>query len=87
MILQSGQYELIMHPRLIDLVDKKWERFSRRIFFQRFLLTLVYMFIFLITTILEQSRTEIVRALCQKDIPRLNVLFDCRQKVKVMKWW
>jgi hypothetical protein len=89
LIVQSGQYELIMHPRLIDLVDKKWERFSRRIFFRRFLITLTYLLIFLLTTILDSTRTETVRALCQKDIPRLNVLFDfcfdCRQKVKVMK--
>ena len=57
-----------MHPRLIDLVDKKWERFSRRIFFQRFLVTLVYLLIFLTTTILDQTRTETVRSLCQRDI-------------------
>jgi hypothetical protein len=66
LIVQSGQAELIMHPRIIDLVSKKWERFARRIFFRRFLVTLVYLFIFLITTILDQTRTEIVKALCQK---------------------
>ncbi len=66
MIVQSAQAELIMHPRIIDLVDKKWERFARRIFFRRFLVTLVYLFIFLITTILDQTRTETVKVLCQK---------------------
>ncbi len=66
MIVQSAQAELIMHPRVIDLVDKKWERFARRIFFRRFLVTLVYLFIFLITTILDQTRTEMVKVLCQK---------------------
>ncbi len=55
-----------MHPRLIDLVDKKWERFARRIFFRRFVITLVYLFIFLITTILDQTRIETVKALCRK---------------------
>jgi hypothetical protein len=65
LIVQSAQVELIMHPRIIDLVDKKWERFARRIFFRRFLVTLVYLFIFLITTILDQTRTEMVKALCQ----------------------
>jgi hypothetical protein len=49
-----------MHPRLIDLVNKKWERFARRIFFHRFLVTLSYLFIFLITTILDQTRIETV---------------------------
>jgi hypothetical protein len=49
-----------MHPRMVDLVSKKWERFARRIFFRRFLITLCYLFIFLITTILDQTRTEIV---------------------------
>jgi len=50
-----------MNPRLIDLVNKKWERFARRIFFNRFLVTLSYLLIFLVTTILDQARTEIVK--------------------------
>jgi hypothetical protein len=91
LIVQSGHAELIMHPRLIDLVDKKWERFARRIFFRRFVITLVYLFIFLITTILDQTRIETVKALCRKNIRRLKFLFcfcfDCRQKVKVIKGW
>ncbi|CAF3087395.1 unnamed protein product [Rotaria sp. Silwood2] len=58
LIVQNAHVELIMHPRMIDLVDKKWERFARRIFFSRFLFTLFYMSVFLITTILDQTRTE-----------------------------
>ncbi|CAF4856033.1 unnamed protein product [Rotaria sp. Silwood1] len=58
LIVQNAQAELIMHPRIIDLVDKKWERFAGRIFFRRFFATLVYLFIFLITTILDQTRIE-----------------------------
>ncbi|CAF1031094.1 unnamed protein product [Rotaria sordida] len=58
LIVQNAQVELIMHPRIIDLVDQKWERFARRIFFRRFLVTIVYLFIFLITTILNQTRIE-----------------------------
>jgi len=50
-----------MHPRLIDLVDKKWERFARRIFFHRFLVTFSYLFTFLVTTILDQTRIETVK--------------------------
>ncbi|CAF1036236.1 unnamed protein product [Rotaria magnacalcarata] len=57
-IVQNAHVELIMHPRLIDLVNKKWERFARRIFFRRFLVTLLYLLTFLLTTILDQSRVE-----------------------------
>jgi len=91
LIIQIAQTELLILPRLLYLVDKKWERFARRIFFRRFLVTLVYLFIFLITTILDQTRTETVKALCQKNFRRLKFLFcfcfDCRQKMNVMKWW
>ncbi|CAF1156051.1 unnamed protein product [Adineta steineri] len=59
LIVQSAQTELITHPRMIDLLNKKWECFARRIFFRRFFVTLIYLFIFLLTTILDQTRTEI----------------------------
>ncbi len=59
-IVKNAHVNLIMHPRLIDLVNKKWERFARRIFFRRFLITLSYLFIFLLTTILDQTRIETV---------------------------
>ncbi|CAF0965109.1 unnamed protein product [Rotaria sordida] len=58
LIVQNAQAELIMHPRIIDLVDRKWECFARRLFFRRFLVTLIYLFIFIITTILSQTRIE-----------------------------
>ena len=60
-IVQNAHVELIMHPRMIDLVNKKWERFARRIFFNRFLGTLAYLLVFLVTIIMDQSRTETVR--------------------------
>jgi hypothetical protein len=50
-----------MHPRLIDLVHKKWDRFARRIFFNRFLVVFSYLLVFLVTTILDQTRTETVK--------------------------
>jgi hypothetical protein len=59
--VKYAHVELIMHPRMIDLVDKKWERFARRIFFHRFLVTLSYLMIFLVTTILDQARIETVK--------------------------
>lgn len=65
LIVQNAQAELIMHPRIVDLVGRKWNCFARRIFFWRFLLTLVYLSIFLITTILDQTRIETVKASCK----------------------
>lgn len=64
--MKNAHVELIMHPRLIDLVNKKWERFARRIFFHRFLVTLSYLLVFLITTILDQTRFETVKCLHEK---------------------
>lgn len=58
--MQNAHDELIMHPRMIDLVNKKWERFARRIFFYRFMTTFAYMTIFLLTTVLDQTRNETV---------------------------
>jgi hypothetical protein len=58
--VKNAHVELIMHPRMVDLVAKKWERFARRIFFTRFLITLSYLSIFLLTTILDQTRIETV---------------------------
>ncbi|CAF3001819.1 unnamed protein product [Rotaria socialis] len=60
LIVQNAHVELIMHPRMIDLVNKKWERFARRIFFNRFLVTFSYLTVFLITTILDQTRNETI---------------------------
>jgi ankyrin repeat protein len=63
LIVQNARVELITHPRLIDLVEKKWERYARRSFYWRFFATLTYLFIFLLTTILDQTPTETVRVL------------------------
>jgi hypothetical protein len=63
LIVQNARVELITHPRLIDLVKKKWERFARRSFYRRFFATLTYLLIFLITTILDQTQIEMVRVL------------------------
>lgn len=83
-IVKNAHVELIMHPRLIDLVNKKWERFARRIFFHRFLLTLSYLLIFLVTTILDQTRTEIVRAIVRMHVNKSDEFFiSYRPKVKV----
>ncbi len=61
LIVQNSHVELITHPRVIDLVNKKWNCFAQRIFFRQFMATLVYLIIFLITTILDHSRMKKVR--------------------------
>ena len=68
--MQNAHVELIMHPRMIDLVNKKWERFARTIFFNRFLVTFSYLMVFLLTTILDQTRIETVK---QSVVFKLNV--------------
>jgi len=61
LIVQNAHVELITHPRVIDLVDRKWNCFAQRIFFRQFMATLFYLIIFLMTTILGHSRIEKVR--------------------------
>jgi len=68
-----------MHPRMVDLVSKKWERFARRIFFVRFLGTLAYLFIFLTTTILDQTRTETVFVFLSNT---RNISLFCKTRTK-----
>ncbi|CAF0946381.1 unnamed protein product, partial [Didymodactylos carnosus] len=60
LIVKHAHVDLIMHPRMIDLIDKKWDRFAGRIFFKRFMITLSYLFVFMLTIIFEQTRTETV---------------------------
>jgi len=59
LIMNEAHVELLMHPRLVDLVSTKWDRFAQRIFFQRFLAVMVYLLIFAVTTILRQTREEV----------------------------
>ncbi|CAF1417897.1 unnamed protein product [Adineta steineri] len=56
-IIKNNDTELI-HPILTSLIDQKWKHFVYRSFSQRFIFTFMYLLTFLVTTILEQSRTE-----------------------------
>lgn len=52
-------------PELVDsiivsLIDKKWSHFAYRVLLRRFFIAFVYLLIFLATTILEQTRPELV---------------------------
>ncbi len=58
-IIRNNDSELV-HPIITSLIDKKWKHFVYRILIQRFILTFVYLMIFLITTIFEQSQPKSV---------------------------
>ncbi|CAF4384213.1 unnamed protein product, partial [Didymodactylos carnosus] len=58
LIVKHAHVDLIMHPRMIDLIDKKWNRFAGKIFFKRFMMTLGFLLVFMFTIILEQTRVE-----------------------------
>ncbi|CAF4156657.1 unnamed protein product [Rotaria sordida] len=51
-------YILLVHPIIISLIDKKWKYFAYRILIRRFLITFLYLLVFLGTTILQQTRPE-----------------------------
>ncbi|CAF1415395.1 unnamed protein product [Rotaria sordida] len=50
----------LVNPIIISLIEKKWKHFAYRILIRRFFFTLIYLLIFLATTILEQTRMEMV---------------------------
>ena len=49
LIVNEAHLDLLMHPRMIELIKQKWERFASRIFFQRFLVVLVYLCLFTVS--------------------------------------
>ena len=59
MIIKNNDATLIQ-PIITSLIDKKWKYFAYRILMRRFLVTVVYLFVFLLTTILEQTRLQTV---------------------------
>ena len=48
----------LVHPIIVSLIERKWKYFARRILIRRFMLTFIYLLIFLGTTILERTRLE-----------------------------
>ena len=55
LIVNEAHLDLLMHPRVIELVKQKWGRFASRIFFQRFILVLLYLLLFSLTTVHRQT--------------------------------
>jgi ankyrin repeat protein len=55
LIMNEGNIDLLMHPRMIDLVSQKWNKFAQRIFHQRFRQVLAYLCFFTLTTIVRQT--------------------------------
>lgn len=60
-IIKNADVKLINHPVLIRILNAKWERWARRIIVRRLVIALVYLTIFLFSTILDQTQTEAVR--------------------------
>ena len=58
-IIKNNDSELV-HPIITSLIDKKWKHFVHRVLIRRFLIAFIYLIIFLITTILEQTRSNLV---------------------------
>eukprot|EP00004_Rigifila_ramosa_P007689 TRINITY_DN1882_c0_g1_i1.p1 TRINITY_DN1882_c0_g1~~TRINITY_DN1882_c0_g1_i1.p1 ORF type:complete len:872 (-),score=247.67 TRINITY_DN1882_c0_g1_i1:13-2559(-) len=52
-IVDKEHLNLLMHPRVIDLLTKKWNRFGKKIFYFRFLFVMTILGIFLLSSILN----------------------------------
>ncbi len=72
LIVNSAHVKLLMHPRVVDLVNTKWERFAARVFQRRFISTLSYLLVFMLTTILGQTRYEVVSSAVCVCVSQLN---------------
>ena len=45
-VYDAGQMELLMLPRMVDLLEKKWSAYASRLFLRRFVAFLSYLLIF-----------------------------------------
>lgn len=55
LIVNGGHVDLLNNDRIIDLVEKKWEKFGKRLLFYRFVGVSVYLLIFTAFTIKRQT--------------------------------
>ena len=55
LIVNEAHLDLLMHPRMIELIKQKWQRFAQRIFFRRFMIVLVYLALFTACCIHRQT--------------------------------
>jgi hypothetical protein len=58
LILRYAHLDLLMHPQVLELIEKKWDRFARRIFWKRCILSLAYLVIFTLTTVMRMTTHE-----------------------------
>ncbi|CAF4791173.1 unnamed protein product, partial [Rotaria sp. Silwood2] len=56
-MIKNNNPELV-HPIITSLIDTKWKFFANRILIRRFIITFLYLLVFLGTTILQQTRRE-----------------------------
>lgn len=64
----------LIHPILTALVDKKWKHFVYRALIRRFLIAFVYLLIFLITTVLDNTKSKSVIVI------KNNIISEKKQK-------
>eukprot|EP00808_Paulinella_micropora_P001841 g12152.t1 len=57
-ILRQGYVDLLGEPLISDLVEKKWKRFARSIFLQRFVAFFVYICLFSLNVILFHTQPK-----------------------------
>lgn len=62
LIMNAGNVDLLMHPRLVELIRQKWDKFAERIFHQRFRAVLLYLAFFLLTTVVRQTVHHVAKA-------------------------
>jgi len=55
LILNNSHYELLTHPRIIDLIEKKWVTFGLRHLLARFFHVIIYLMLFTHFTIQRQT--------------------------------
>jgi hypothetical protein len=80
-IMEKEQTNLLMHPRIIDLLTKKWNRFAEKEFWRRLIMTLIYLFVFTVTiTMRHQFWFQVVG----ESFVLLGALWKARREVSQM---
>lgn len=66
-LVEEEHSELLIHPRIIDLLKKKWDRFAKAYFYSRFIFTLFFLAVFVFITVKGPEEDE-------KDLSGLKAL-------------
>ena len=66
LILNNSHYELLTHPRIIDLIEKKWKTCGERELMRRFYKVSLYLLLLTYFTIMRQTLFH-TKAACEED--------------------